>query len=109
MCTLAGSQNLSEFELHARTVLGYPIPEITQEKAGVSAVVLASSENSEAPVFSGVAKILENKNTDIRLFGKPTSRPYRRMGVVLLNGEIDANMEQMRKDAAELARQITVH
>ena len=71
--------------------------------------VLASSENSEAPVFSGVAKILENKNTDIRLFGKPTSRPYRRMGVVLLNGEIDANMEQMRKDAAELARQITVN
>ncbi|MEZ8000308.1 MAG: formate-dependent phosphoribosylglycinamide formyltransferase [Flavobacteriales bacterium] len=109
MCTLAGSQNLSEFELHARTVLGYPIPEITQEKAGVSAVILATSENSEAPVFSGVAKILENKNTDIRLFGKPTSRPYRRMGVVLLNGEIDANMEQMRKDAAELARQITVN
>ena len=109
MCTLSGSQNFSEFELHARTVLGYPIPEITQEKAGVSAVILATSENSEAPIFSGVAKILENKNTDIRLFGKPTSRPYRRMGVVLLNGEIDADMRQMRENAAELARQIKVN
>ncbi|MFK7757374.1 MAG: formate-dependent phosphoribosylglycinamide formyltransferase, partial [Flavobacteriales bacterium] len=108
MCTLAGSQNLSEFELHARTILSYPIPEITQEKAGISAVILASKESEESPVFSGVAKVLETQNTDIRLFGKPTSRPYRRMGVVLLNGGVDADIEQMRKDAAALASLVTV-
>ncbi len=108
MCTLAGSQNLSEFELHARTILGYPIPEITQEKAGVSAVILATKESAEAPEFSGVEEVLKNRNTDIRLFGKPTTRPYRRMGVVLLNGEVDSDIEKMRKEAADLASSIEV-
>ncbi len=108
MCTLAGSQNLSEFELHARTILGYPIPEITQEKAGVSAVILATKESSEKPVFTGVAKVLENQKTDIRLFGKPTTRPYRRMGVVLNYDDTNSDMQALRKNAADLASQITV-
>ncbi len=108
MATLAGSQNFSKFELHARTVLGYPIPEITQEKAGVSAVILATKESSDAPKFMGIEKVLTNKNTDIRLFGKPASRPYRRMGVVLLCGEISSDIEQMRKEAAELANMVSV-
>ena len=87
MVTLAGTQNLSEFELHARAVLGLPIPEIELLKNGASAVVLASKNSPNAPNFEGLEEVLSNKETDLRLFGKPSSRPYRRMGVVLKYGE----------------------
>ena len=53
MVTLAGTQNFSEFELHARAVLGLPIPEITLERVGASAVILAGTEGID-PEFSGV-------------------------------------------------------
>jgi len=109
MCTLAGSQNLSEFELHARAILGYPIPEITQEKSGVSAVILATKENNTPPVFEGVLDVLKHLKTDIRLFGKPTTRPYRRMGVVLTYDDLGCDMDALRKNAAELASKITVN
>jgi phosphoribosylglycinamide formyltransferase 2 len=82
MVTLAGTQNFSEFELHARAVLGLPIPGITLERVGASAVILAGKEGN-APGFSGVEEAIEEAQTDIRIFGKPTTRPYRRMGVTL--------------------------
>lgn len=107
MVTLAGTQNLSEFELHARTILGLPIPEIKLERAGASTVVLA---NKTAAQFSiaGVEKALEQKNTDVRLFGKPTTRPYRRMAVALVYDAIDADVNELRKKAKNAADQITI-
>ncbi|MGB1247479.1 MAG: formate-dependent phosphoribosylglycinamide formyltransferase [Chitinophagales bacterium] len=109
MVTLAGTQNLSEFELHARTILGLPIPEITQERAGVSAVILAEKESKELPIFKGVEDALMEKQTDIRLFGKPTTRPYRRMGVSLVyDNDINTNMDTLRKKAKMQADKVTV-
>lgn len=83
MVTLAGTQNLNEFELHARAVLGLPITEIRQIQNGASAVVLASKNSESAPTFGGLNTVLKDPNTEIRIFGKPTMRPYRRMAVAL--------------------------
>ena len=107
MVTLAGTQNLSEFELHARAILGLPIPEIKLEKAGASAVVLANA-TLEHFTITGVEKALEQKNTDVRIFGKPTTRPYRRMAVVLVYDAIGADMDVLRKKVKETADLIGV-
>jgi phosphoribosylglycinamide formyltransferase 2 len=107
MVTLAGTQNLSEFELHARAILGLPIPEIKLERAGASAVVLAN-KTAEQFTITGVEKALEQSNTDVRIFGKPTTRPYRRMAVVLVFDEINANMNEIRKKAKIAADNISV-
>jgi phosphoribosylglycinamide formyltransferase 2 len=108
MVTLAGTQNLSEFELHARTILSLPIPEITLEKAGVSAVILATKESNSRPTFTGVEEVLKNLKTDIRLFGKPNTRPYRRMGVVLVHDEKTTNINELIKTARGLADSVCV-
>lgn len=79
------SQNLSEFDLHARAVLGLPIPNI-ESWEGASAVVLATSEGSN-PSYSGVAEALSEPGVDVRIFGKPTTRSYRRMAVALAKGD----------------------
>lgn len=107
MVTLAGTQNLSEFELHARAITGLPIPEVRLEKPGVSAVILAQEENTQPPVFSGVTDVLENKQADIRLFGKPSSRPYRRMGVVLYSNT-EESMDNQIEMAKNLAAKVVV-
>lgn len=78
------SQNLSEFDLHARAILGLPIPQIDTVE-GASAVVLATKEGS-SPTFTGVAEAMREPGTDVRIFGKPTMRPYRRMAVALAKG-----------------------
>jgi phosphoribosylglycinamide formyltransferase 2 len=78
------SQNLSEFDLHARAILGLPIPNIECVE-GASAVVLATQEGSH-PTFTGVEAALSEPGVDVRLFGKPTTRPYRRMAVALAKG-----------------------
>lgn len=89
MVTLGNTQNFSEFELHARAILGIPVREIIQEKNGASAVVLANKEIHTWPTFNGLEKVSLFPQSDIRLFGKPTARPYRRMGVVLTFGDED--------------------
>jgi phosphoribosylglycinamide formyltransferase 2 len=91
MVTLAGTQNFNEFELHLRAILSLPIAEITLEKAGASAVILAS-ENSANPTYSGIER-LRHCQTDFRIFGKPSSRPYRRMGVALVSDTLDTPVE----------------
>ena len=98
MVTLAGTQNLSEFELHARAILGLPIPEIKSERAGASAVVLAGKTAEQFSII-GVEKALEQTNTDVRIFGKPTTRPYRRMAVALVYDDITADINELRKKA----------
>lgn len=86
MVTLAGTQTLSEFELHARAILGLPIPEIELVRPGASAVVLAA-EDSDHPQVTGVAEATQDPQVDVRVFGKPTSRPYRRMAVAVAWGD----------------------
>lgn len=108
MVTLAGTQNLTEFELHVRTILGLPIPEITLERSGVSAVILAGEESSSAPKYTGVNDALTAKRTDVKIFGKPTTRKYRRMGVALAYGSPDASIDALRKQAKEAADKIHV-
>lgn len=107
MVTLAGTQNFNEFELHLRAILSLPIAEITLEKAGASAVILAS-ENSNNPTFEGVEKIAALSKTDFRLFGKPTSRPYRRMGVALVNAPLETDISKVVDDAKKAAGLVKV-
>ncbi|WP_317192472.1 formate-dependent phosphoribosylglycinamide formyltransferase [Flavobacterium erciyesense] len=108
MVTLAGTQNFNEFELHLRAILSLPIFEIKLEKVGASAVILAS-ENSENPSFTGIEKIAGLSKTDFRIFGKPTSRPYRRMGVALVNDSLETPIDIVVEKAKKAASLITVH
>ena len=79
------SQNLSEFDLHARAVLGLPIP-LIESTEGASAVVLATADGSN-PIYIGIEDALSEPGVDVRIFGKPTTRPYRRMAVALARGD----------------------
>ena len=108
MVTLAGTQNFNEFELHLRAILSLPIFEITQEKAGASAVILAS-EDSDNPTFIGIEKIAGLPKTDFRIFGKPTSRPFRRMGVALTSDSVETPIEDVIEKAKEAAKLVTVN
>ena len=107
MVTLAGTQNFNEFELHLRAILSLPIFEIKLEKAGASAVILAS-ENSLNPTYEGIEKIASLPKTDFRIFGKPTSRPYRRMGVSLVSDDLKTPIEEIVELAKEAAKLIKV-
>lgn len=98
------SQNLNEFELHLRAILGLPIPNIEQLGASASAVILAS-EKSESVCFEGVAEALSEKDVDIKLFGKPTAHPYRRMGVALAKAD---NVQDARAKAMKAARSVKI-
>jgi phosphoribosylglycinamide formyltransferase 2 len=108
MVTLANTQNYNEFELHLRAVLGLPIKEITQERIGASAVILATKE-SDNPSFTGIENIAAASKFDFRLFGKPTSRPYRRMGVVVTYDELNGDIKKVTIRAKELAAKVTVN
>lgn len=107
MVTLAGTQNFSEFELHARAVLGLPIPEITLERTGASAVILAESEGNN-PTYPGLEKAMANKQSDLRVFGKPVTRPYRRMAVALTYDKVGSNIDTVKQRAIELAAMVKV-
>ncbi|WP_298156225.1 formate-dependent phosphoribosylglycinamide formyltransferase [Flavobacterium sp.] len=108
MVTLAGTQNFNEFELHLRAILGLPIFEIKLEKTGASAVILAS-EHSDHPTFTGIENIAALPKTDFRIFGKPTSRPYRRMGVALTNDTLDTAVSEAVERAKAAAALIKVN
>lgn len=108
MVTLAGTQNFNEFELHLRAILSLPIFEIRLEKTGASAVILAT-ENSNHPTFNGIEKIAALPKTDFRIFGKPTSRPYRRMGVALTSDSLETPVKETVERAVEAAKLVTVN
>lgn len=102
------SQNLSEFDLHARAVLGLPVPEVKLRGAAASAVILADRDSAKIG-YEGLAEALATPGgeIDVRIFGKPTARPYRRMGVALalaLAGDTDA----ARALAAEAAGKVRI-
>ena len=106
MVTLAGTQNYSEFELHARAILGIPVMEIPLIRNGASAVVLAYNESSEFPIISGLEEAANYKNTDFKIFGKPTTRKHRRMAVALAYGSEDTSI--LVKKAKEVASKIKI-
>jgi phosphoribosylglycinamide formyltransferase 2 len=102
------SQNLTEFDLHARAILGLPIPSITQHGASASAVILADRDATDFEI-TGLRDALQSPaagtDIDVRIFGKPTTRPYRRMGVALAlarNGDTNAARKAAREAAAKI-------
>ena len=98
------SQNLSEFALHARAILGLPIPAIRQLGATASAVLLVQGHSSQT-AFSGLAQALQQPDTTLRLFGKPTVEGERRMGVALAQAD---TVEDARNMALQVVNSISI-
>ena len=98
------SQNMSEFELHVRAILGLPVPEIELLAPGASHVVLAS-EHSDNVGITGVAEALTVPRSKVRVFGKPDTRPGRRMAVALVVAD---DVDEARKQAAKAAAAMKV-
>jgi phosphoribosylglycinamide formyltransferase 2 len=99
------SQDLSEFALHVRAILGLPIPDpLRQHGPSASAVILGEGE-SDAPVFEDVEKALGEPDTQLRLFGKPEVKGHRRLGVALARG---ASIEEARAKARRAADAVRV-
>jgi phosphoribosylglycinamide formyltransferase 2 len=103
LVTLAG-QNLSEFELHLRAVLGLPIPEIRSVAPAASRVILAE-QACRSVAFEGLEQALANPDVQVLLFGKPDARPHRRMGVALASG---TSLEEAQQRADQAAAAIRV-
>ena len=104
MVTLIG-QNLSEFDLHARAIMGLPIPHIALTAPASASAVILADRDSENFAFAGVAKALalgsEGAEVDVRIFGKPVTRPYRRMAVALATGAETDAARALAKRAAD--------
>ncbi|MFD2112705.1 formate-dependent phosphoribosylglycinamide formyltransferase [Thiorhodococcus fuscus] len=98
------SQDLSEFALHARAILGLPIPEIRQRGPAASAVILVEGESTQAR-FGNLAEALAEPGTDLRLFGKPEVQGRRRMGVALAHG---TDVEDAKARALRVASKVSV-
>lgn len=105
MVTMA-SQALSQFDLHARAIMGLPIPDSLDVCAAASAVILADRDSSQF-TFTGLAQAMADNpdETDIRIFAKPVTRPYRRMGVALANG---ADTDEARARAFKAASTVQI-
>jgi phosphoribosylglycinamide formyltransferase 2 len=86
------TQNFSQFDIHARVLLGMPLPEIKLNQPGASHVILAEENASGNYVIDGIEEALKDKNVDYRIFGKPFLKSYRRMGVILA-----PSLEQAKK------------
>ncbi|MFO0267932.1 MAG: ATP-grasp domain-containing protein, partial [Cyclobacteriaceae bacterium] len=96
------SQDLSEFALHVRAILGLPIPAVRQLGPSASAVILVKG-HSKNVTFSGVAEALQEADTQLRLFGKPEVAGERRMGVALAQA---GSIDEARKKATAAARAV---
>lgn len=98
------SQDLSEFALHARAILGLPIPNICQHGPSASAVILVEGESTK-PAFGNLAEALSQPDTSLKLFGKPEVVGKRRMGVALARG---VSVEDARSKAVTAAKAVRV-
>ncbi len=98
------SQDLSEFALHARAILGLPVPAIRQYGPAASSVILVNGKSSQV-IFKNIDKALAEKDTQLRLFGKPKVKSQRRMGVTLALAE---SVEQAREKANTAANSIEI-
>lgn len=99
-----GSQRFSEFDLHARAILGLPI-DTTLVSPGASAVIYGGVEGAE-PSYTGLAQAMAVPESDLRIFGKPVSHERRRMGVAFTTAE---NTDIARQTAAQAAAAVTLH
>ncbi len=109
MVTLGGTQNLNEFELHCRAVLGLPIPGIKQERVGASAVILSPIASTEHPNYRGMEEVVKEEDTYLRIFGKPSTRLNRRMGVVLCYAPLGSDINALRDKCKRLAAKVEVY
>ena len=104
MVTLIG-QNLSEFDLHARAIMGMPIPYIALTAPASASAVILADRDSEQFAFTGIEEALalgrEGAEVDTRIFGKPVTRPYRRMAVALATGADTDAARALAKQAAD--------
>ena len=91
------TQNYSQFDIHARVLLGMPLPEIKLLQSGASHVILAKENATGDYIIEGIEQALEDKSVDFRVFGKPFLKSYRRMGVVLAE-----NLEKAKSAAAKI-------
>ena len=98
------SQDLSQFALHVRAILGLPIPNIHQHGPSASAVILVEGE-SEKVTFSNLEEALAENDTQLRLFGKPEIKGKRRMGVMLARG---ASIEEAKNKAIRSASRVKI-
>lgn len=98
------SQDLSEFALHARAILGLPIPNIKQHGPSASSVILAEGE-SQKTSFGNLGTVLAEPDTQLRLFGKPEVAGQRRMGVVMTRGE---SVEEATEKAIRASKAVTI-
>lgn len=109
MVTLV-SQALSEFDLHARAILGLPIPAVTAPHASANAVLLADRDAADFTI-TGLAEALvppnANTHVDVRIFGKPVTRPYRRMGIALARAK-GGTTDEARAIAAAAAAKLSI-
>ena len=106
------SQPLSEFDLHARAILGLPIPPIALSAPAAASAVLLADREAEDFAIAGIADALApdagdgaDARVDVRLFGKPVTRPYRRMGVALATG---ATVDEARARAVAAAGRLRI-
>jgi len=99
------SQDLSEFDLHLRAILGLPIPCIEYRGPSASAVILANGNSKDTPQFRGVAEALRTAGVEIRLFGKPSAHRHRRMGVALSQA---VSLAEARRAANYAAKRVRV-
>ncbi|MEM6908622.1 MAG: formate-dependent phosphoribosylglycinamide formyltransferase [Pseudomonadota bacterium] len=99
------SQDLSEFDLHARAVLGFDIPRPLSAKPSASAVILADRECDDFTYEGLNAALGVSSSADVRIFGKPTTRVHRRMGVALASG---ADIDEARATATRVAEKVRI-
>ena len=92
------TQNYSQFDIHARVLLGLPLPEVKLNRSGASHVILADENATGNYLIEGVEKALEDKSIDFRIFGKPFLKSYRRMGVILAE-----NLENAKAAAKKIS------
>ncbi len=95
------SQDLSEFDLHVRAILGLPIPTINYYGPSASSVILADRESPRVVGYDGVDRALALPDVQVRIFGKPDTRKYRRMGVALARAETTDAARTLAKQAAD--------
>ncbi len=103
------SQNLSEFDLHARAILGLPIPEIRLRHPATASAVILADRDSQSFAFEGIGDALalggHRGEVDVRIFGKPVTRPKRRMGVALASG---ASIDEARRLATQASARVSI-
>jgi phosphoribosylglycinamide formyltransferase 2 len=108
MVTLSNCLPLSEFELHARAVLGYKVPPLPLLRHAASAVILADFDSPNPPEYEGVEDALSDPRIDVRIFGKPSTRVHRRMGVAVASAPLGTPIGELRIAACAAAAKVQV-